>query len=216
MGAMLVPRQARSQATQQKLLDATVACLVELGYARATTLEVCRRAGTSQGALFKHFPTKNALLAATVAHLFASLVDGFGRTLQAIEDRPDRIGAAVEQLWKIFRSPELEAVFELFAAGRTDEGLAEALRPVVAAHRASYVAMARHLFPGAAASHPDFDTQVHVLMMMLQGLAVMEHVRPHAEPARRELAAIERLIRAELEPYERPRAASVSAEEVRR
>ncbi len=197
-----MPRQARSQATQLRLLDATVACLVELGHSRTTTLDVCRHAGVSQGALFKHFPTKNGLLAATVAHLFASLREGFGRTMREIEAHPDRVGAAVEKLWAIFRTPELEAVFDLFAASRTDPELAATLRPVVAAHRAGYVAMAGRLFPAAAARHEEHEALVHTLMMTLQGLAVMQHVRPESDSVERELRLLERLVRAELEPYE--------------
>ncbi len=193
------PRQARSLATQQRLLDATVACLVELGYARTTTTEVCRRAGVSQGALFKHFASKQELLAATVAHLFASLVTDFGEAMRAVEGEDDRLGAAIERLWTIFQSPSLEAVLELFIAGRTEPELAAALRPVVAAHRASYVAMARHLFPAAAERHPEIDTVVHTVMMALQGAATMKHVWPDEAAARRELRFIERIARRELE-----------------
>ena len=56
--------QARSRATRVRLLQATAAALEELGYAGASTTEVARRAGVSQGALYKHFPSKVQLLAA--------------------------------------------------------------------------------------------------------------------------------------------------------
>jgi AcrR family transcriptional regulator len=191
------PQQARSRATQERLLDATVACLVELGYARTTTPEICRRAGVSQGALFKRFPSKQALLAATVAHLFASLVRRFGEAMREIEAEEDRLGAAIERLWAVFQSPALEAVFDLFTAGRTEPELAAALRPVVAAHRASYVAMARHLFPEAA-ENPELEAVVHTVMMALQGASMMKHVGPDDEAARRELRFIERIARQEL------------------
>ena len=43
-------RQKRSAGTQQKLIDATIECLVDLGLAKLTTTEVCRRAGmTAEG-----------------------------------------------------------------------------------------------------------------------------------------------------------------------
>ena len=53
-----VPQQARSVATRRRLLDAAVETLLSLGLARTSTTEVCRRAGVSQGALFKHFASK--------------------------------------------------------------------------------------------------------------------------------------------------------------
>ena len=67
----------RRETTRQALLEATIASLVEAGYARTTTTEVVRRAGVSQGALFNHFPTKSALVAAAAEQLFADLVSVF-------------------------------------------------------------------------------------------------------------------------------------------
>ena len=52
----------RSAATRALLLEAAIASLASVGWANTTTTEVCRRAGVSQGALFKHFPTKTELL----------------------------------------------------------------------------------------------------------------------------------------------------------
>src|SRR5690349_12447170 len=66
-GAARADRDAA--AMRQRLLDAAVECLIELGVAATTTLAVQRRAGTSRGALLHHFPTHAALLAASVAEL---------------------------------------------------------------------------------------------------------------------------------------------------
>src|SRR5690606_12146839 len=96
-------------------------------------------------------------------------------------------------------------VFELFTASRTDVALAAALRPVVATHRQRYLALARALFPRAAALDPSFDDTVHMAMMVLQGMAVMQHVRPASEPPVRELALLEALLRRQLAPYEEDR-----------
>jgi AcrR family transcriptional regulator len=60
------PQQARSRETRRHLVEACIGVLVERGLARTSTTEVCRRAGVSQGALFKHFPTQQALFATTI------------------------------------------------------------------------------------------------------------------------------------------------------
>ena len=77
----------RRSSTRARLLSATIESLVEAGYTRTTTTEVTRRAGVSQGALFKHFATKSALVAAAAEQLFADLIadfDGaFERSTQA-------------------------------------------------------------------------------------------------------------------------------------
>ena len=50
-----LPRKRRSQAersaeTKRRLLEATIDCIVERGYARTTTSEIVSRAGLTRGA----------------------------------------------------------------------------------------------------------------------------------------------------------------------
>src|SRR5437868_14617299 len=62
-------QQQRRDETRRALLDAAVESLIEVGFARTTTLEVQRRAEVSRGALLHHFPSKAELLVAAVDHL---------------------------------------------------------------------------------------------------------------------------------------------------
>jgi AcrR family transcriptional regulator len=193
------PRQARSLATRQRLLDAAIETLVAQGYAALTTTEVCRRAGLSQGALFKHFASKAGLVGALAERLFAALIDdfrtGFGRA-----DRPeDRLGAVLEELARSFREPRLLAALELYTAARTDAVLRAQLAPAVARHRANLLREARELFPRAAAARPDFDAIVDSVIGALQGAALAGLVDADAEAARRSLAWLGRVLRSELE-----------------
>lgn len=56
------PRQARSQRTMEKILDATEAILLERGLDAVTVPEVVKAAGSSVGAFYTRFPDKRALL----------------------------------------------------------------------------------------------------------------------------------------------------------
>jgi AcrR family transcriptional regulator len=60
------PRQQRSQATVQVILDATARVLCTIGYDRASTNRVALAAGVSVGSLYQYFPSKEALVAALV------------------------------------------------------------------------------------------------------------------------------------------------------
>jgi AcrR family transcriptional regulator len=165
-------QQERRDGTQRKLLDATLACLSELGHARTTTTEIVRLAGVSQGALFKHFASKAELLAAAVEQLFDEVVSGYQaalETLPAAEATPD---AAFELLWSIFTGPRLTVAFELYVVARTDPTLQASLEPVVRRHRAMLVEHARALFPAAAADNADFAAWIDLLMCSMEGLVV--------------------------------------------
>lgn len=195
--ALRPPQQARSVATRQRLLDASVETLLAQGLAGTRTTEVCRRAGVSQGALFKHFPSKAALLAASTEHLFAQLVEDFRRGFAAVADQADRVGAAVHALAAIFRQPRLEVAFELYAASRTDEELHAALAPVLARHRENLHREARALFPEAAPA-PHFLPVVDTVVDALQGAALGALVLPEPESEARRLEQLVAYARREL------------------
>jgi len=190
--------QARSVATRARLLDATVAVLVERGHGGTTTPAVCARAGVSQGALFKHFPTKAQLIGAAVEHLFAGLVEDYHRAFEGAASARDRVEAAVRLLWERFEEPRLRAAFELYTAARTDPELRAALGPVLERHRANLLRAAAALFPEAARRNPSFDDAVDVVLAAMQGLAIGALAQPDAASEARQIDFLVRLARREL------------------
>jgi AcrR family transcriptional regulator len=60
------PVQARSAASVDAILEATVQVLLQVGKERLTTTRVALRAGVSVGTLYQYFPNKSALLQAVL------------------------------------------------------------------------------------------------------------------------------------------------------
>jgi len=60
------PVQARSTASVEAILEATVQVLLAVGKERLTTTRVAHRAGVSVGTLYQYFPNKRALLQAAL------------------------------------------------------------------------------------------------------------------------------------------------------
>jgi len=60
------PRQARSKATVDSILDATTRVLVKQGFDGLTTNAVAGAAGCSIGSLYQYFPNKEALVSALI------------------------------------------------------------------------------------------------------------------------------------------------------
>jgi AcrR family transcriptional regulator len=172
----MATQQERRTATRGRLLDAAMAVLVETGASGFTTTEVGKRAGLSQGAIFKHFATKADLLAATVEHLFAALVaqyEGQFATVDPVADPADRLRAGLDLLWEAFQDERLLAAYDLFTAARTDAALRADLQPVVRAHVANLHALADSLFGGVATVDAvRFHAAVDLAAATMQGLVI--------------------------------------------
>jgi AcrR family transcriptional regulator len=61
---------------KQIILDAALSTFVQQGFERTTTADIVARAGISNGALFHHFPTKDAIAEALYVRGIASYQDG--------------------------------------------------------------------------------------------------------------------------------------------
>src|ERR1700761_590752 len=113
------PRARRSQAersatTRQALLDATVACLVEDGYANTTTSRVSERAGLSRGAHLHHFQTRQALLAAAMEYLAARRGEHLLEAAERLPPGPERLAERLDLLWEGYASPLYQAALDLW------------------------------------------------------------------------------------------------------
>jgi AcrR family transcriptional regulator len=69
------PVQARSTATVEAILEATVLVLLHAGKERLTTTSVALRAGVSVGTLYQYFPNKRALLQAALQRHFSEVTE---------------------------------------------------------------------------------------------------------------------------------------------
>lgn len=71
-------KQARAEATRQKILDASVELFSDLGYGETGLADVLSRAGVSKGAFYYHFDSKEALATA--------IIDDFDRKAAIVVD----------------------------------------------------------------------------------------------------------------------------------
>jgi AcrR family transcriptional regulator len=120
----------RRERTRTALLDATIDCLVEIGYARTSVQEICARAGVSKGAVQHHFSAKAELMAAAVEHLATKVKSQLAESRALLPGGPNGIPAAIDLLWEGYSGTLSTAVTELWVAARTDPDLRAAIRPV--------------------------------------------------------------------------------------
>ncbi|HWL95711.1 MAG TPA: TetR/AcrR family transcriptional regulator [Nocardioidaceae bacterium] len=125
-----VPQEQRSRAMRQRLLEATIECLVERGWSGTSTTVVSRRAGVSRGAQLHHFPTKTDLVVAAVEHMGARRSEQLFERAATLPRGRRRTRAVLDLLAEHFTSPLFVAALELWVAARTDDQLHRAVAPL--------------------------------------------------------------------------------------
>ena len=175
----------RSATTRQALLDATIACLVEEGYANTTTARVAERAGVSRGAHLHHFQTRSALVAAAVEHLRIRRAEELMAAADALPGGPERVAQALDLLWRSYTSPLFQGAMDLWAAGRTDAELREHLVTIEREFDRQTMQLARRLFPQAA-ERPDFENLIELAASTIRGLTLLDTLHAGRERSRRQ------------------------------
>jgi AcrR family transcriptional regulator len=126
---MSTVQEERSAETRRRLLDATIECLHELGYAGTTTPEIARRAGVSRGAQLHHYRRKEELVVGALEYVFELRLERFSQVAGELPADPEeRVKALVDLLWPQFKGPTFYAWLELVVASRSDAALREAVR----------------------------------------------------------------------------------------
>ncbi len=171
----------RREGTIRKLLDAATTALIEVGYAGTTVQAVCTRAGVSQGALFRHFPSREALLVAVCRDLGGRVLESYRHRFRAARGG-DPLVVAMQLLRQQCRSRENQAFYELALAARTNPELERALRPVAQQYYDDIERLARELLPElASALGPTFRVLVDTIVCVFDGEAMRRILFEDAE-----------------------------------
>lgn len=188
---LAVPVASRTQterrsSTIAKLVRAGTEALIEVGYARTSIQEICRRAGVSHGGLFRHFPSRLELMKRVAVEVGDGLLDRYRQQFARLQQHShDPIRLALELCRGTCQSRGHQAWFELMMAARTDAELRAALAPVWASNHADVLALAGQLLPEQR-PHPDFPAIVDVMVTLMHGEAVERfvHIDPRVEQRR--------------------------------
>lgn len=108
---------------RERLLDATIECLITNGWSGTSTTLVSQRAGVSRGAQLHHFPTKNALVLASVVHLSERRAAELEQAAANLPRGKRRTRALLEMFAEHYTGDVFTAALELWVAARTDPEL---------------------------------------------------------------------------------------------
>ena len=126
----------KSLLTQSQIVEATMQCLIELGYAQTTTDKIAQKAGVSRGAMTHHFKSRDAVFIAAARYVTELRAAEYGEaigkvrvpagTLPTYED----MRATIVSLQKYYAKPSFIALHELQRGARTDNTLKAAMAPL--------------------------------------------------------------------------------------
>ncbi|MBV9309469.1 MAG: TetR/AcrR family transcriptional regulator [Solirubrobacterales bacterium] len=165
-----VTRAQQREQTRRALIDATIGCLVDDGYAALTTRRIAERAGVAQSTLMHHFETREALLVEAVGDLALRLAE---EALQDIDfsglHSPKHREAVLDRTWREFSSPQALAAAQLWVAAWSEPELASALRDLEARINSILGRAAATLFPDLV-EDPRFPGLIGAAIALIRGL----------------------------------------------
>jgi AcrR family transcriptional regulator len=194
------PVGASGEETRQRIIVATIKCVADVGYSKATIREIARLANVTSASLYNYFPNKSELIKATIA----ARADASMPRLRQAAERPgdiiERLEAVLDECGQLMREyPDLAAfewairsenVMALDGRDAADTGFAtfrEIIEGVVdAAYRR-----------GELADTPDPRATVEVIYALIYGLTELAATLP-AEDYQAALSSAKVLVRGAL------------------
>jgi AcrR family transcriptional regulator len=141
----------------------------EAGYHAATNAMIADAAGLTRGAMLYHFPTRDDLVAAAIAHIQGERLALF----DAAAARPpggDATAHVIAAYWTLLAAPPFVAFAELEAVARTEPMVRAQLAPAQAAFDQAQVG-APFSALAQAGSGPRFQASRDLARFLLEGLA---------------------------------------------
>ncbi|WP_436496120.1 TetR/AcrR family transcriptional regulator [Actinokineospora sp. HUAS TT18] len=169
--AVRQPQQDRSRATRQRLLEAAIDSLAQVGWSGSTVAVVAERAGVSRGAAQHHFPTREDLVTAAIEYVTGERIAHLSDAMPDLPPGPERTELVVTTIGELYAGKFFRAALQLWVAAASDDQLRAQVVPLEArvgreAHRMTVAAL------GADESRPGVREAVQATLDLARGLGL--------------------------------------------
>lgn len=126
----------KSHLMRMHILDATMLCLINIGYTQTTTEKIAKQAGVSRGAMSHHFKSRAEVFAAAAAHITDIRVVEYDTAIQGVSlssgsfPTDANMLQTLRVLQEYFMQPSFIAFHELMRGARTDVELQQVMTPL--------------------------------------------------------------------------------------
>ena len=166
----------------------------EAGYQAATNADIAAEAKLTRGAMLYHFPTREALVEAAVAHIQQARLALFEKETDHRDEGADPTDHAIDTYWALLRSTPFRAFAELEAVARTDETMRNLLADARAEFDRAQVGDHSMALIHAGVG-PRLQASRDLARFMLEGLARARLTYDGEERTERLLAVVKRAAR---------------------
>ena len=178
LGAVPAQRKARrkqvdrTRESRQRLREATIAVLVERGYAGLTTKEVAARAGVSNGALMHHYASKMELVIDATADIYEAAIERGQRIAKTPAAHRDPVGGFIKDCTSVYFEWPFIAALEVLLAARTDPVLMQEILPVMQRYRGLTNTLWLGVFADVGVPRAKAESVLNLTLNLVRGMAV--------------------------------------------
>lgn len=162
----------RTRESRQRLREATIAVLVERGYAGLTTKEVIIRAGVSNGALMHHYASKMELVIDATADIYEAAIERGQRIARTPAAHSDPVGGFIKDCMSVYFEWPFIAALEVLMVARTDAELMPQILPVMQRYRSLTNDLWLKVFTETGIARPQAETVLNLTLNLVRGMAV--------------------------------------------
>ena len=179
--------QARAERTRAAVIDETVRCILEEGFAPPSVRHITDRAGVTWGVVQYHFGDLDGILMAVVDQGFGELLDTLaGLSPASSPGARDRVAFVVDAVWQAFSSTTSRAALEILISTRGVRG--DAVNAHLSELMAKLTDLGRRLGEGLAA--PDATHIGTLIWNTLRGIVVAQMTWPEPVDQSRDLQTL--------------------------
>jgi AcrR family transcriptional regulator len=184
-------RERQAEATRQQLIDVARQLFTERGYAGTSVEDIIERAGVARGALYHHFPGKDALFAAVYQVVQAEVATAVVTAALAADDPAQAVYTGLSAFLDACLQPEFRQIVVLDSVPVLQRQAWEEGRTEHAEH-AELDMLSQVLAPLAAAYLPGLDMAAlaYVALGGLYGAALYIAGSPEPATARAQADAV--------------------------
>ncbi|KPM51992.1 hypothetical protein CcI49_19715 [Frankia sp. CcI49] len=164
-------RPPKDPAGNTQIVDAAVACILELGFYRASTNEIARRAGVSWGSIQYHFGSRESLMLAAIEEINRRFIASIAKCHVEGATLAKRIESLYDLLDQHYGDPSYLASMQIMLNFQHDPDTSQAAKDALSEQHERVAVEVRRLLAEALGPESD-ETRRTTVFHAIRGYAI--------------------------------------------